>query len=491
MNEEQYKQICAACDQVLLSPKATLACAAISWLHVIREHPAFLKDYDAVLAESGKFHSFAPGFLKRLRFYLSWIFQFYKAFRANGAAWHGHESFSQSSDILFISHLLDQPHAKNHLDFYFGDLPERIRAAGHTVTIALIDHTGRGVKTNSNSRIVLSHSLGIKAEISLYKDLKKESMRLATQAHTEPVGVMKRVHERASLEALSGATRTNLRLYHQFTQLIAKVNPKTVITTYEGHAWERLAYAAGHSVAPHIQCIGYQHAAIFRLQHSVRRKLQPELNPDKILTAGHVAKVQLENSKQLQSIPIVVLGSHRTVSVSNTHDTKKNICLVLPEGIMSECRLLFEFSIACAIQLPDMHFVWRLHPLITNENLLRFNPDFRKLPKNIVLSSTAIEADIATARYAMYRGSTAIVRAVCAGVRPIYLAANPKEMSIDPLYELDGWRQCVSNTQDFKRCTENSDESHQDATNEKSMAIQYCESLYSPYDFSVLSTHVT
>ncbi len=489
MDEAQYIKIYTACDDVLLSPHATLACTAIPWLHVIREHPSFLKDYEAVLVAPTMRSKLVTQILKRLRFYFSWLRQLHKAYNVSGAAWHGPQTFSQSSDVLLISHLLDRSKNKNALDFYFGDLPERLRVAGHTVTMAFIDHTGV-TTTASTSPIIFSNSLGIKAEISLYQQLKKESRRLSTQAGTEPEGLKKRVLERASLEALSGATRTNLRLHQQFAQLIARLKPKMVITTYEGHAWERLAYAAAHAVSPHIQCTGYQHAAIFRLQHSVRRQLQTVFNPNAILTAGHVAKTQLEDSEQLRGIPIAVLGSHRSLNVSYCHERTNNICLVLPEGLLSECRLLFEFSIACAKLLPEMHFVWRLHPLITYDKLVRTYPSFRQLPKNIVLSSQAIDADIAVARYALYRGSTAIVQAVCAGVQPIYLAANPSEMSIDPLYQLDEWRQSVSNTQAFKNLVTDSETNGSQDASKKLTAIQYCESFYSPYDSSVVFAHV-
>lgn len=489
MDEAQYKKICTACDDVLLSPRATLACTAIPWLHVIREHPSFLKDYEAVLVAPTMRSKLAAHILKRLRFYFSWLRQLYKAYNASGAAWHGPQTFSQSSDVLLISHLLDRSKNKNALDFYFGDLSERLRVAGHTVTMAFIDHTGI-TTTAPTSPIVFTNSLGIQAEISLYQQLKRESRRLSIEARTEPEGLKKRVLERASLEALSGATRTNLRLHQQFTQLIARLKPKMVITTYEGHAWERLAYAAAHAVSPHTQCTGYQHAAIFRLQHSVRRQLQTVFNPNAILTAGHVAKTQLEDSEQLRGIPIAVLGSHRALNVSYCHERKNNICLVLPEGLLSECRLLFEFSIACAKLLPEMHFVWRLHPLITYDKLVRTYPSFRQLPKNIVLSSQAIDADIAVALYALYRGSTAIVQAVCAGVQPIYLTASPSEMSIDPLYQLDEWRQSVSNTQAFKNLVADSETNGSQDVSKKWTAIQYCQSFYSPYDSSVVFAHV-
>ena len=39
MNEQQYRQLCKACDRVLMEQVSTIERIAISWLHVIREHP--------------------------------------------------------------------------------------------------------------------------------------------------------------------------------------------------------------------------------------------------------------------------------------------------------------------------------------------------------------------------------------------------------------------------------------------------------------------
>ena len=48
ITEPQYLELCKACDQILLAQDSTAERVAISWLHVIREHPAFLPKYMAV-----------------------------------------------------------------------------------------------------------------------------------------------------------------------------------------------------------------------------------------------------------------------------------------------------------------------------------------------------------------------------------------------------------------------------------------------------------
>lgn len=487
MNEEQYRQVCEACDSVLLSPDAHLETAAIPWLHVIREHPSFLKDYEDLFDEPSQTSS-----IRRLRFELGWVRQLWRALRSSGQAWCGQKKFQQPAQILFVSHLLNRSQAGSATDFYFGDLPGRLHAAGHGVVVALVDHTGtadeRLVKSwdsNPIPHVILSNSMDFRQEWFMYRRLKKEATRLAENSRQLAPGLLKRVLARASVEALSGSARMTLRMYRQVNELVAQVRPRVVVVTYEGHAWERVTLAAARQAQPSVTCIGYQHAAIFRLQHSARRNLQSRFNPDQLFAAGQVSKRQLQNSPRLGDLQVKVLGSHRSGSGPKIALEQPFItCLVLPEGIISECHLLFEFSISCAKLRPDVHFVWRLHPLVKFESLTANTPAFRILPKNVELSAVSIEDDLARASYALYRGSTAIVKAVCANVQPIYLEL-PGEMTVDPLYQLGGWRKRVTSPERFSSVV-GQPPLRAVASEDQLAAVRYCDDFYEPIDASVV-----
>jgi len=250
-----------------------------------------------------------------------------------------------------------------------------------------------------------------------------------------------------------------------------------------------------------VRCIGYQHAALFRLQHAIRRNLAREYNPDHILTAGAISKAQLESAPGLQGISISVLGSNRTFKGATINGVRpihpdqveqldNSACLVIPEGIASECYLLFEFSLACAQKCSDIQFIWRLHPVVTFKSLLAQNPKLRNLPRNIVLSQSTLEEDIARCRYALYRGTTAIVQAVAAGLRPIYLQL-PDEMTIDPLYELKGWRTYVKTIEDFRRVIRrDQDRLVADSESEFRFAEGYCSDFFKSLNPSALESAI-
>lgn len=499
MKKQQYHALCEACDRVLLASDSSVERVAIPWLHIIREHPVFLKNYEDIFEASEE---------NRGRYYRSWrrilrnkaglLRQFGKGFFSNGLPCWGSERLPAEIDVLFVSHLLNASQAGRRDDFYFGNVPDRLLVEGHASVIALINHSGQSGallvekwKSSAIPRVIFSETTGIVEYFRLYRRLLRESINLRKLGMKEPSNLLSRVLFRASEEALSPSSVTTLCLASQIEALVSALRPRTIVVTHEGHAWERLAFASARKALCPIACIGYQHAAIFRLQHAIRRNLASQYNPDRILTAGTVGEVQLKNAPALQGLPISVMGSNRSFRgvTSNSEslmdsDQATNLdnpaCLVLPEGIASECHVLFEFSLSCAQAFPEIQFVWRLHPLVNFKSLLSKNPKLKSLSRNIVLSQSTFEGDIARCRWALYRGSTAIVQAASAGLRPIYLEL-PGEMTIDPLYDIEDWRIKVATIFDFQRAIERDGfTSGSSSSSPVKSTKRYCEEFFLP-----------
>ncbi len=505
MKEEIYHSLCVACDRVLLAADSTMERVSIPWLHVVREHPVFLKNYKEIVESKSGVKVTLQRWLRLIRNKVWWLYQLGKSIRSDGMLWHGPQEFDLQTDVLLVSHLINDSHAGLADDFYFGNLPNDLVKQGYKVVIVLMNHTGQSGAELATKwidskvpRVVLSGSLSIVDEMTLHYQLKKEAARLRQFARQEPHGLARRVLMRATEEALSGGAHTTLRMSRQIDALVTKLQPKVIVVTHEGHAWERVAFAAARSAHSNVLCIGYQHAAVFRLQHAIRRCLAPRYNPDQILTAGEVSCAQLKSSPGLEGIPISVLGSNRIFKGGITkpeHQTHTDcvehsagqVCLVLPDGIPSECHLMFEFSILCAKVNPEIQFIWRLHPMVTFESLKAQNPKLRNHPGNIMLSEATLEEDIARSRWALYRGTTAIVQAVVAGLRPIYLQL-PDELTIDPLYELDILRVSVKSVSEFHRAIlPNLEISNVQLESDFEQARKYCESFFTPFNVGKLS----
>ena len=68
ITEGQYKQLCTACDALIKENSFSFERIANSSLHVIREHPIFLKNYSAVFHKEGV--TFSVYLIKKFIFHL-------------------------------------------------------------------------------------------------------------------------------------------------------------------------------------------------------------------------------------------------------------------------------------------------------------------------------------------------------------------------------------------------------------------------------------
>jgi hypothetical protein len=497
MRESEYKRLCQDCDFLLLTRASRIVTLAIPWLHVIREHPMFLKNYQL----QWKFEWFSRDRVLNIflffKYLAGWFFYLTKSIRFKSHYWF---SFSGSTppqiDVMFISHYLNSSHSGKIDDFYFGGVPEDLSNRGYKVAIVLINHSAEceskiadSWKNSNTTRIVLHKSIGFLCNLRLFAVSFKEYLHLLLCRLKMNDTISKSIYNRAVVESISGGTRNTLRIYEQIKALNVLHKPKLIVVTYEGHAWERLAFLAARLVNPYITCVGYQHAALFRLQHSIKRSIRANMDPDIILTSGLISKQQFEDVIQLKATPIIVFGSNRSFKL---HQKKKDrdlrvndTFLVLPEGELSECQILFGYSLECARKYSHVNFIWRLHPLITFETLIKNTPTFAQLPSNITLSKCSLEEDISRSKYSLYRGSTAIVQAIGAGIVPIYLEISG-EMTIDPLYNIDSFKSKVSTIVDFSNFLMRKNIDDISVRKNQEDLIAYCYNFYTKFDPEII-----
>lgn len=453
MDKKQYLELCEACDHLLLTPNVKIERVAIPWLHVIRAHPMFLKNYEDLF--QNKIIS-KNQLLVELRIILNTSLRLLRLLLKKSIWWTKSHQNENKIDILFVSHLVSDSHSGKETDFYFGDLALKLLDNGVTSSFALINHTKKPVenfagkwKESKIPRYILSDAIGFLQEVKFYYRSFHESRSLNRYSKTLGSELIKKVASRAAYEARLGGAIPSMRIGKQVNKLIRKLRPRFVITTYEGHGWERIIFAEAREAYPDICCLGYQHAAIFHLQHAIKRNLDEKFNPDEILSAGLVGYNLLAKSVSLYGTGLSVLGSYRGIHNKKVSIRKKkhSTCLVIPEGSMDECVLLFQFSLACAEACPEVEFIWRLHPLITFKEIQRKIKDLKDIPKNITLSDSLIENDIKASKFALYRGTTAIVQAINGGLIPLYY--HKGDMIIDPIYEVNTNTFYINYVEDF------------------------------------------
>ena len=169
-----------------------------------------------------------------------------------------------------------------------------------------------------------------------------------------------------------------------------------------------------------------------------------------ILSVGEGTARRLAAARGFEKLPVFPIGTHRApAAAAAARETWPLSVLVIPEGLTDECVRLFSCALDAARLAPDIRFVLRTHPVLPFERLHHALPSQDHLPANVELSrSGPLEAEFTHAGFCLYRGSSAAVYATLAGLQPFYLEM-PGELTLDPMHDLDVWRQTVNGPRTF------------------------------------------
>jgi hypothetical protein len=488
MTEQEYADLCAACDYLLHGPATSLNRVAIPLLHVINEHPTGLRQYAPALRGA------APDRLSRsLRRHARALARVGRALlRATpprAAPAHAGQS-DRRPTVLIVSHLSSPGQLVSVDDFYFGALQQQLHDRGASCVLILVDHLRDAAARRAcnaqllqRTRHLLPQRVPTAVEVQIWRQCIKAAQSLRREA-LQSNGVLEHALAiLASQQALMGATAANLRLHASIRELCLRLLPDIVITTHEGDASERMVWHAARAVPRPPLCVGYQHTRLMQRSHAIRRRIGPNppaWDPDVILTLGQTSHAMLAASPQLQATRLITYGSHRRAAAGQhpVMAQRPHGCLVLPDADESECAILFGFAVECARHCPSIEFVLRPHPITDFMALRTRQPALRTLPHNVTVSSFGkLEQDCLRARYCLYRGSSAVIHAVLLGLKPFYVA-RAGELSFDPLFDLYAWRETVLSPQQFKEQVNRAQELPDPAAAQR--AWQYCDRYVAP-----------
>lgn len=435
MTPAEIAALSEACDALLREPGADPMRMAVPLLHFRSAHPEALSVHDPARnqpVDLGALRRQAIRVLDRL-------------LGARPAL--GLELSPERVDVLFISHLTSAAQAAGEgPDVYFGDLPDRLLSAGLSSLVALIDHSATSVgphawdaaaRPDGVHRVLLSRRLGRVEEARIDHRLAAVARDLVSgRDHAD-------LRLRAAREARSGSARQVLRISSQVSRLAARLRPRALVLTYEGHAWERIAMQQARLAFPGLRCIAVHHAILAPMQHAMLRRYGEGLDPDVILSAGVPAFDWLRAAPSLSDLPIGILGSPRAIlaPAAPARGGKGATCLFLPEGLPGESLLLARLALDLSRLRPDLTCLIRLHPLTDRATLTARAPELGSTPPNLVWSPRGrpIAEDTSASRWAVYRGSSAILAAAADGVEPVYFGCEDAALRIDPMRGREGF----------------------------------------------------
>ena len=462
-------------DSILKHQNNNKYIVANTYLHILHKNPELLERYNLSSIEK---------LYQAVTFFLFTAYKLYQAFFYKEPNFNKDKGFK--FDVLFVSHFTNIEQF-NHDDPFFGDIPTQLSNEGLSSGICLINGIGAKYtqypspwKDKKVPRLILSSSLSFFSEIKLYFSQRKARKRL--KHILNDLQVKKSDKKEILLNHHSPSTSTALRIAIQLADIVRKTNAKYIITTYEGHSWERLVYYYARKVNQDIKCFGYQHAAVFKYQYALKRPLEPLYNPDIILTSGSVSQKILSNCLSLRGSKVVCIGSPKYPK-AHKFTNKINCCLVVPQGTIKECICLFKFSLTYAMQHKEQKFIWRLHPLMSFNKLKKYSSIFKNLPKNIYLSEGNFNEDINKCDCVLYRGTTAVINAINAGLRPIYYKKNIDELTIDPLYQMEVGKDIVLSQGELKISLNK----HADMQTKRSLQ-DFAKNFYTPINYKLLKS---
>jgi hypothetical protein len=463
MTGAEYDALARACDRLLRAADTSLVRVALPLLHVINEHPALLSQYAALFAGDSQGvgpdsagirpTTIVPRAARALRRAL-------KRHQEVPDLAHEPDDSAATVDVLIVSRASSLTALTRADDFYFGPLQRMFNERGAPAWVAMVDHTGEQAPTRASAlhdlpaaRSLLPCRVTLGTELTSWRRCLSARRTLLSSAGTTRDPLEHQLATRAAQQLLSGAALANLRLHDAVFQLCRRLRPRIVITTYEGDASERMIWHAARSGGVAV-CVGYQHTMLLPRAHAIRRAVSAPgiaCDPDVILTLSETTRAALAESKELGPVSLITYGSHRrpqlvTPQVSRQREAR---CLVLPDAHASERATLFEFALNCAIEMPEITFVLRPHPSSAVASAL----PLRDLPRNVEISrAVSFETECLRARFCLYRGSSAAMYAVLAGVKPFYVS-RAGELPFDPLSGLTVWRETVTSPRDLAVAT--------------------------------------
>jgi len=463
-------------NQILFSRRIDKFVISNGCINLVKGHPFYLK----VFFEN-------QNFLKKLFLHLlkNFIFIFISLLQFDVFK----KKTKKKSQILLISNLVDS-NFSTHKDYVYENLEAFLRKKKITFTKIYVNHLSKKKKNLSNKfRKNFSYDLidfktsniFINFKILIYQ-IYFFFIYFFIGALKEKDKKSKKLYYYIALEFLSISTKKNLILAENFKKIIKEKEFDLILIPFEGYSWERLLLNEVRSKSKKILKIGYNFSVISKTHHTIFRYINKNFEPDLIYCTGKYFKNKL--SKKINT-PIKVFGSNRYLKkkLKKKLNFKFINCLVAPEGIESECIDLFSLSFEAALNLQNIKFIWRLHPLMNfSEILKKLNINENSIPKNIILSKKSFKQDVNRSDCCLYRGSSSIITLLQNGVYPIYFNKY-QNLNIDPIYELKKWKKEIHNSKELILFFNTEYKVEKNKTFFKKKAIKFANKYFEPLNY--------
>ncbi len=485
-NTDNFKKLINILDEIL-KENNSMSIRAISSLHFIRSHPVFNSQYQNLFSSKCNFPPFL--FLLYLKGVVNIFFTLFNSiinFKT-----YNHIDKRKKIDLFYVSHLINSEIDKKK-DFYFDDIISNQGDKGYSYGGILINHLKASLKDDvkkiayNKNNYILSNYLNYRIELKFIFDQIKVLIKFIFKGENDKL--KRRVNFFISAASISRSTFLNIRLSYVFKDLLNYHKPKLVFITYEGHAWERVLCYTLKKNFPNTKIIGYQHSYIFKRQHAALNSFDSDYDPHYILTSGEISRERIIKSTIAKNVKVDILGSKRFKDINKfkvqlRKKFSKRI-FVIPEGIMSECKILFDFCLNYSNNVNNIEFIFKLHPQISLNNLISKNPNYKNLPKNCNWFKNHF---FKRGDWVLYRGSTFVVNLFKMGLQPIYLSHKSDHKSIDIFEGEFNHRKIISSSKDLDILLKKEKDGKMTSDKDLKLLWNFSNKIYSPVNRSILN----
>ena len=344
-----------------------------------------------------------------------------------------------NTEICFISHYVGNVDENTDLDFYYGSLFRNLNKK-ISLSVILINHTNESLKEvrekfrlSNINRIYVNNDFNFITDIIICIKILKEYTLFIIHKFLN-YKKFNKISENYDFSLFFNARYTYKLVLKIFNILDLCKNLKNLVTTFEGHAFEKIIFK--YCKEKKIKSFGYFFSVIREYKNSIYFKFNNFYQPDLVLTSGLHSKIDLQKTSPFKK-NISILGSNKYVPkvmpLNILKNKKKISILVCPEGLYSETLSILKLINNKLLETNNINFVFRTHPLI---NIVR---DFSEniINQNIIFSKEAnIKKDFKNCDIILYSGSSACIEATMNGLIPINYKID-KFLSYDPLYKVN------------------------------------------------------
>ena len=427
-------------DKILNHKKCSEVVKSISTLHIVKFHSIYTRKKIGFFFIINKF--FKLLIINNLKYVIFLIEDFFTKKNNN----------STEKKILIISHFINIKHLNSKEDFYFGNFEQILNKKNKSFLKVMINHTSFSSshinsKLKNKNHVVLEKYSNLATETKIFFKKIYTIFELIYLFFKKEIDL--NILKKLIISLFDASTQFSLRIHYQIQNYVKKIKPEYCVLTYEGYSWERMCINGIKKIDKKIKCIGYQHTIISKNHRAIYKNIYGNYNPDTIWCSQLSSYRLIKKNKNFNKSTVYLIGNFKQIKYERKKTLSKNTFLVIPEGIYSECKNLFEISLKIAIKHKKFEFIWRVHPYINFSKVLKMlKLNYSTIPNNIIISQKKFDKDISRSRFVIYKGSAAVLRSVVRGNYPIYYSSSD-EKNFDPISNFFNKKNYFKTEKDF------------------------------------------